>query len=609
MCGIVGFTGKYANRRAIVKKMQDRIIHRGPDGQNSYVEEGVALGHVRLSIIDIQGGIQPMQNEDGRLTVVFNGEIYNYRELQMELIAMGHHFRSCSDTEVLLHGYEAWGTKLMEHLRGMFAFVIWDRKQRKLFGARDFFGIKPLYYTLMGGELMFASEIKAFLDHPYFKKELNEERLADYMTFGCVPGTETMFKNVFKLAPGHYFEFENGVMTITQYYQAAFHPDREKSFEQFRDELEAVIGESIRAHEVADVEVGCFLSSGVDSSYVASQLARHKQINTYSVGFADARYDESADAAKLAEELHVANCRAIIDADDYFESLPKAQYYLDEPLGNPSANSLWHLCQLAGEDLKVVLSGEGADEMFGGYCVYQEPLALEKYQKLPLSFRRKLGNVAKGMPDFKGRNFLIRGSQTVEERYIGNSNVYKMGERERYLKKHYESRTPQYYTQPYYEKAINYDNITKMQFLDIHGWMVQEILLKADKMSMAHSLELRVPYLDRKIFDLACTIPTRYRVSKENTKLLFRAVAGKNLDQKTARRRKKAFPLPLGEWIRQDKYYGMIRDAFTSATAERFFETDQLVELLDNHRRGKRMCLSKIWIVYSFIVWYEQFFI
>ena len=184
-----------------------------------------------------------------------------------------------------------------------------------------------------------------------------------------------------------------------------------------------------------------------------------------------------------------------------------------------------------------------------------------------------------------------------------------MGERERYLKKHYESRTPQYYTQPYYEKAINYDNITKMQFLDIHGWMVQEILLKADKMSMAHSLELRVPYLDRKIFDLACTIPTRYRVSKENTKLLFRAVAGKNLDQKTARRRKKAFPLPLGEWIRQDKYYGMIRDAFTSATAERFFETDQLVELLDNHRRGKRMCLSKIWIVYSFIVWYEQFFI
>ncbi|MGN0203642.1 MAG: asparagine synthase (glutamine-hydrolyzing) [Coprococcus sp.] len=608
MCGIVGFTGKYADRREIVKKMQNRIIHRGPDGQNSYVDEGVALGHVRLSIIDIQGGIQPMQNEDGGLTVVFNGEIYNYRELQMELIAMGHHFRSRSDTEVLLHGYEAWGTELMDYLRGMFAFVIWDRKKQKLFGARDFFGIKPLYYTLMGGELMFASEIKAFLDHPLFKKELNEERLADYMTFGCVPGTETMFKNVFKLAPGHYFEFENGIMSITRYYQAAFHPDNEKSFNQMRDELEDRVRDSICAHEIADVEVGCFLSSGVDSSYVASQLAKHQKINTYSVGFASEKYDESSDAARIAEHLHVTNYRSIIDADDYFESLPKAQYYLDEPLGNPSANSLWHLCQLAGEDLKVVLSGEGADEMFGGYCVYQEPLALEKYQKLPLSLRRRLGETARKLPDFKGRNFLIRGSQTVEERYIGNSNVYKVGEREQYLKHHYEARTPQYYTKPYYEKAFAYDDITKMQYLDIHGWMVQEILLKADKMSMAHSLELRVPYLDREIFDLACTIPTKYRVSKANTKLLFRAAAGKELDPEIAERRKKAFPLPLGEWVRQNKYYEMIRDAFTSDTAYKFFEIDKLVELLDNHRRGKRMCLSKIWIVYSFIIWYDQFF-
>lgn len=610
MCGIVGYIGKTENHEAVIERMQERIAHRGPDGRSHYIDGDVVLGHVRLSIIDVNGGAQPMQNEDGTITIIYNGEIYNYQTLRKELIAKGHVFKTNCDTEVLVHGYEEYGADLLNKLRGMFTFVIWDQKKQKLFGARDFFGIKPFYYAMMKDTFMFASEIKAFMDHPAFVKELNEERLPDYMTFACIPGYDTMFKNVYKLAPGHYFEYENGEMKITKYYNVEFHPDNSKTFDEFVEEISDTVTESVEAHKIADVEVGCFLSSGVDSSYVACELAKIYDVKTYTVGFADHKYSEADDAKMLADEIGVENFPKIISADDYFGSFADVQYQLDEPLGNPSANNLYHVCQRAAQDLKVVLSGEGADEMFGGYNVYKEPLSVQGYQKvLPKGVRRGIAAVAKKMPDFKGRNYLIRGSKTIEERYIGNSNVYKVGERDRYLKKHYDSKPPQWFTKPFYDKVPEYDDITKMQYMDIHGWMVQEILLKADKMSMAHSLELRVPFLDKNIFALSSTIPTKFRVSKENTKLALRKAANKEMNSVSANRKKLAFPTPLPEWIREEKYYNIIKGYFTSDWAKKFFNTDLLVQLLEDHKAGKRFQVSKIWVVFSFLVWYEQYFV
>jgi len=610
MCGILGFIGQVDDKKSVIEEMEKRIAHRGPDGRSSYIDDDVALGHVRLSIIDLDNGAQPMFNEDRTKVLIFNGEIYNYQEIRKDLVEKGHIFSTHTDSEVLLHGYEEYGKDLLNKLRGMFTFVIWDNKKKKMFGARDFFGIKPFYYALMEDTFMFGSEIKCFMAHPKFKKELNEERLPDFLTFACIPGYDTMFKNVYKLAPGHYFEYENGKINIKKYYSVEFHEDRSKSYNQFVDEISDTFKKSVEAHKIADVEVGCFLSSGVDSSYVACELSKIQNVKTYTVGFADHNYSEADDAKVLADEIHVENYPRIISADDYFGSLADVQYQLDEPLGNPSANNLYHVCKRASEDLKVVLSGEGADEMFAGYNVYKEPLSVQKYQKtVPKFIRKGIAGVAKKLPDFKGRNFILRGSKTVEERYIGNSHVYKVGERDKYLKKHYDSKPPQWFTKPIYDQAKGYDDITKMQYMDIHGWMVQEILLKADKMSMAHSLELRVPFLDKEIFALSSTLPAEYKVSKQNTKLALRSAANREMNDISANRKKLAFPTPLPEWLKQDKYYNIIKGYFLGEPAKKFFNTELLVQLLEDHRAGKRFVVSKIWVVFSFLVWYEQYFV
>lgn len=609
MCGFVGFSSKCPNKEKIIKEMLGKIVHRGPDSNESYTDEDIAFGFARLSIIDLEGGTQPMTNEDDSLVLVFNGEIYNYQILREELLKAGHIFKTHTDSEVLLHGYEQYGAKLLTKLRGMFAFTIWDKKAKKLFGARDHFGIKPYYYAHMGNSLIFGSEIKSFLPHPEFKKELNEECLPNYLTFACVPGYDTFFKNVYKLPPAHYYEYQNNQMVITRYYTPEFKIDENKSYEEFVDEISKTFKESVSAHKIADVEVGCFLSSGVDSSYVACELSKLQKLKTYTIGFDDMRYSEAPDAKMLADEIHVENFERRITAEEYFANVGKVQYHLDEPLANPSANLLYFVSERAARDIKVVLSGEGADEMFGGYNVYKEPLSIMKYQKrVPKFLRNPAAAMAKRMPDFKGKNFVIRGSQPIEERYLGNSNVFKVGEREAILKKHYDVKPPQFYTKPFYDKVSHMDDIAKMQYMDIHVWMVQEILLKADKMSMAHSLELRVPFLDTQIWNVAKTIPTKFKVSEANTKLAMRSAANREINPISANRKKLAFPLPLPEWLKEDRYYELVKSYFTSETADKFFNVETITALLDNHRTGKSHCVAKIWAVFSFLVWYEQYF-
>ena len=607
MCGFVGFTNTKDNSNHIIEDMMDKIRHRGPDSGGKYTDEDIALGFRRLSIIDItESGDQPIYNEDRSKVLLFNGEIYNFRSIREELVAKGHIFTTKTDSEVLLHGYEEYGEKLLDKLRGMFAFVIWDTKTKELFGARDFFGIKPLYYAVMGDTFMFGSEIKAFLAHPDFKKELNETALENYLTFQYSPTNETFFKNVYKLPAAHCFKYKNGKLDVKRYWDISFNADEKPDMEEWVNRISDTFKNSVEAHKIADVEVGSFLSSGVDSSYVASVANVDK---TFTVGFGeDEKYNEIGWAKEFSQYIGKENISKVISPEEYWGNIKRIQYHMDEPLADPSCIALYFVCNKASEYVKVVLSGEGADEIFGGYNVYKEPLGSHAYKSLPRFIRRGIGNVASHLPQKRGVNFLVRNGKDLEERFIGNAYMFTPKDRKKLLKIKTNAPDPTVITAPFYDKVKDKDQITKMQYLDLHLWMTGDILLKADKMSMANSLELRVPFLDKKIMELAEQIPWRYRVSTENTKLAMRQAALRAAPPKTANKKKLGFPVPIRVWLKEDKYYGIVKDSFTSPAAEKFFNTNLLVKLLDEHREGKYDNSRKIWTVFIFLQWYAVYF-
>ncbi len=606
MCGICGFTGNPKDKEEILERMMNRIIHRGPDSGGKHISDGVALGFRRLSIIDLNNGNQPMYNEDGTLVVTFNGEIYNYKDLRKTLEEKGHVFSNNADTEVLLHGYEEYGKELVKKLRGMFAFVIWDTRTKTLFGARDHFGIKPFYYAPLGKDLAYGSEIKSILEHPSYEKQLNPEALENYLTFQYSVLPETFFKGIFKLPPAHYFTFKDGKMEIRRYFEPALEPDESLNYSETVDKIADTVQESVKAHMIADVEVGSFLSSGVDSSYVAASFHGDK---TFTVGFDYHKYNETEYAKELSSKINIENYSRIITTEEYWDVLPKIQYHMDEPLADPSAVALYFVSNTAAKHVKVALSGEGADEFFGGYNIYHEPFSLAGYRKLPLGLRKTLGRCAKALPfRFKGKNFLIRGSRSLEERFIGNAFMFTEEEREKLLKNptgHYDHRE---LTQSAYARMAGKDDVTKMQYIDINFWLIGDILLKADKMSMANSLEVRVPYLDVKVFDTARKLPTGFKISDSNTKVAFREAAHRCLPAFVAEKKKLGFPVPIRIWLKEEKYYNIIKAAFTGNAAESFFNTAEIVKLLDDHRAGKADNSRKIWTIYMFLVWYKEFF-
>lgn len=607
MCGIVGFVGARENAQTILQAMMDRIAHRGPDGQGQFLEGPVALGQRRLSIIDLDGGKQPMYNEDGSLVVVFNGEIYNFQALTAELQAAGHTFATRSDTEVLLHGYEEWGKGMLDRLRGMFTFALWDRKAETLFLARDHFGIKPLYYYQNEeGELLFGSEIKSFLDHPGFHKALNEDQLSLYLSYQYSPGEDTFFRGVKKLLPAHCLTWQGGEIKIERYWQPAFTPDDGPSLAEWEQAIADAMTESVAAHKIADVEVGSFLSSGVDSSYMA---ALAKVDKTFTVGFANKQYDETDFAKEFSAHIGVKNYAYRITPEEYWANLGRIQYHMDEPLADAASVALYFVNREAAKQVKVCLSGEGADEFFGGYNIYKEPFTVSWYDKLPLWLRRAVGAAASVLPPVPGVNFLVRRGRPLEERYIGNTNL--MGERrKRQLLKNYTGRIlPTDLSRPYFEQTRGQDAVTRMEYCDLNLWMVGDILLKADKMSMANSLELRVPFLDRKVFDLACRIPTSCKVSAAQTKIAMRGAAEKTIPPKTADKKKLGFPVPVRAWLREEKYAAILREAFATEAAKKFFNTAALNKMLDQHLSGKRDNWRQLWCVFIFLVWYDEYFV
>lgn len=613
MCGFAGYIHNYGtfDKEEVIHKMADRIKHRGPDDAHYYIDDGIALGFRRLSIIDLEGGRQPILNEDGSLVLLFNGEIYNYQELREELIKAGHVFTTKTDSETILHGYEEYGKKILDRLRGMFAFIIWNKNTKELFGARDIFGIKPFYYYKKGKEFMFGSEIKSFLSHPNFEKELDEDMIPLYLSYEYSPDERTIFKNVFKLPGAHCFTYKNGELKVERYYKIEYKIEDDKSLEYWEDAITKEFTESVSMHQIADVEVGCFLSSGVDSSYVVKEISKGtKKVKTFSVGYEEEKYSELPYAQDFSNVVGVPNIANKVSADEFFDAVPEIQYYMDEPLPNPSEIPLYFLAKNARRYVKVVLSGEGADELFGGYPMYLAGGHFDHYShKVPRPVRKVLGTVAKHCPNFKGKNFLVRGAMEPYQRFMRANYVFQSAERQKFLKRPIASKVPEEYSKRYFDDVSNLDEPTQLQYVDMHTWMIYDILLKADRMSMANSLELRVPFLDKKMLELSTRIPSRYRAANETTKIALRGAAIKQLPERTANKKKLGFPVPLNDWLREDKYYNKVKAAFQSDIAEKFFVTSELLKLLDDHKSGKALNMQKIWSFYTFILWYEQFFV
>jgi len=606
MCGFVGYINKEKDKTKVIKKMNDTIIHRGPDSEGFYTDETIALGFRRLSIIDLEGSNQPIYNEDDSKVIVFNGEIYNYQDLRKDLVEKGHKFKTNGDTEVILHGYEEYKEELFPMLRGMFAFIIYDKKTKEVVGVRDYFGIKPLYYYKDKDNFMFGSEIKSFLPNPKFKKEVNTNNLKMYLIFQYSIGEETFFKNVYKLMPGHYFKYKDGKLKIDKFFELSY--DRvDKGYDEYKKEMEEVINSSVDYHKISDVEVGSYLSGGVDSSYVVSVAKPDK---SFSIGFKKEGFDETVYAKELSEMLGIENYSTYMSSDEFFDILPTIQYHTDEPHANLSTVPLYFLSKEASKQVKVVLSGEGADEMFGGYNEYNEPTVAKIYMKLPLSLRKGISNLSNKLPYFKGRNFINKYAKEFCERYIGHAFVMDEKEANEILKDSLkDEKMIKDILYPYYKKVKDSDDLTKKMYIDMNFWLPNDILLKADKMSMANSLELRVPFLDKEVFNFSRKIPSKYLIKDGQTKYMFRDLAKEKLPEEWSKRRKLGFPVPFSLWIKEEKYYNKVKEMFNEKFVSNFFDKEVINNLLEEHYNNKKNNGRKIYNIYVFLIWYKKYFV
>lgn len=600
MCGINGIISKEKNKDKLIKEMNNRIIHRGPDAEGIYVDDYVALGQRRLSIIDIKGGDQPIYNEDKSVLIVYNGEVYNYKELKEEL--KEYKFTTNTDTEVILHGYEKWGHELLNKLRGMFAFAIYDKNKDEVFIARDQFGIKPLYYYKNNDVILFGSEIKSFLAHPKFIKELNKELLGPYLTFSFTPTDETFFRNVYRLPGGNYMTInvKNGDIKINRYFKVSFSSSKD-SFDEMVDKISNVMEDSTKHHLISDVEVGSFLSSGVDSSYLVS-LARPDK--TYTIGFDLAKYSEIDYAKDLTDKLKIKNISEKISKEEYMRAIPDVYYHMDEPTADGCAIAVYFLSRLASRDVKVVLSGEGADEFFGGYNSYDDNF----YTKLPLWLRKSFAGICKVLPKNKITRYIIRRGKSLDDSYVSINRTYYDDELKDVLNSDNYIKNRDI-TKDIYEEYKDYNKLDKMLAVDIRYWLSNNILTIVDKMTMAHSIESRVPFTDMEVFKISSMLPRKYKVSDGTTKVALRNAAKRVIPNDAYKKKKLGFPVPIREWIREDDFYNEIKNTFNTDIAKELFNNDYLLRILDEHKNRVKDNYRRIWAVYSFLKWYDEYFV
>lgn len=603
MCGFTGFFDNNSNKREIIQCMTNSIVHRGPDGEGFFVDETIAMGFRRLSIIDLDHGHQPLLNEDKTLVLNFNGEIYNYHALREALLQRGHVFTTQSDSEVILHGYEEYGEDVVHHLRGMFAFVIYNTQTHTLFAARDPFGIKPFYYAQQDNLFCYASEIKAILKHPSFIKQLNHHALLPYLSFQTSVLDETFFKDVFVLKPGHILRYDNHHVSLKAYHELIFQPHQTFTHEEVLNLLK----ESVEAHKIADVEVGSFLSSGVDSSFIASLSDVDK---TFTVGFEREGFNEGDDANALASLIQSEHHYKIINQDDFFNVLSDVQYYADEPHANLSAVPLYWLAQLASKHVKVVLSGEGADELFGGYDSYITTRKRQVANYCPHGLR---GLIAQGLHHlshvFPTLTSWEEAFRPISSTYIGQANIMNEKEAKRLLKTKYHSNlSNQSIVDEYGSKAKHEADVLYQMNVDMNVWLNKDILTKADKMTMAHSLELRVPFLDKHVWHCAQTMKMSQKIQGAKTKALFREVAEMVIPQAWAKRKKLGFMVPFRFWILEDEVKNKIETWFKKDFVGEFFHQDALLKLLHQHQKTQTEG-RKIYTILCFLIWYDRYFV
>jgi asparagine synthase (glutamine-hydrolysing) len=625
MCGLLAYFSTDAPRvtddvTSDVRGALHCLRHRGPDENEVWRDDRVVFGFNRLSFIDIEHSHQPMPYADGRYRIVFNGEIYNYVELREELAAQGATFATEGDTEAIVAGYHLWGEDVVHRLRGMFAFLIWDTQEQTVFGARDPFGIKPLFTTrLADGAIAFSSEKKALLEMlggSAAAGGVDGASLQHYLTLQYVPEPATLHRGIRRIESGTSFTVRGGELTTTRYFHPTFpvRPVAQDDQQALYDRIAEVLDDSVRVHMRADVTVGSFLSGGIDSTAIAALAKRYNpKLMTFTVGFEREGFSEIDVAAESARAIGVEHITRVVTPEEFAESIPLVVWYLDDPVADPALVPLWFVAREARKHVKVVLSGEGADELFGGYNIYREPLSLAAFERLPRGVRRALGALSARLPDgLRGKDLLRRGSIPLEQRYYGNARIFRDDELG-FLEKRDPDLSHVAVTAELYRRTreAGYDDVTAMQYVDLFTWLRGDILVKADKMTMANSLELRVPFLDPEVFAVAGTLPVDQRVTKETTKHALRRALEQIVPPHVLNRRKLGFPVPTRHWLAEN-LHDWARQVIEESQTDEWLDRRQVLWMLDEHRDNQRSgspvdYSRKLWTLLVFMVWHGVF--
>ncbi|MGV3282220.1 asparagine synthase (glutamine-hydrolyzing) [Corynebacterium sp. 11254D000AR] len=622
MCGLLSLLAANHNATDYVQAVEDGLPcmrHRGPDAAGTWHDDDAVFGFNRLSIIDLEHSHQPLRwgpaDAPDRYALTFNGEIYNYLELREELQAAGYTFNTEGDGEPIVVGYHHWGADVVNHLRGMFGIVIWDTQTKTMFAARDQFGIKPLYYATTEAGTVFASEMKSILamaETIGLDLSLDKRAIEHYVDLQYVPEPESLHANIRRVESGCTVTLKPGGEVVSdRYFRPTFPVQKvaKGDEQQLFDRIARALEDSVEKHMRADVTVGSFLSGGIDSTAIAALAKRHNEnLLTFTTGFEREGYSEVDVAAESAEAIGVEHIVKIVSPEEYADAVPKIMWYLDNPVADPSLVPLYFVAQEARKHVKVVLSGEGADELFGGYTIYKEPLSLAPFEKIPSPLRRGLGQLSRVLPEgMKGKSLLNRGSMTMEERYYGNARSFNFEQLQRVLpwaRREWDHREV---TAPIYAQSQDFDPVARMQHLDLFTWLRGDILVKADKMNMANSLELRVPFLDKEVFKVAETIPHDLKIAHGTTKYALRKALEQIVPPHVLHRKKLGFPVPMRHWLAGDELYGWAQDQINASQTEDIFNKKAVLEMLKEHRDGVSDHSRRLWTVLSFMIWHGIF--
>ncbi len=603
MCGHVFIYNKKGNiDKNLLEELTDKINHRGPDDTGYFTKDNVGFGFKRLSIIDLAHGHQPFNKNQN--TIIFNGEIYNHEELREDLIKKGYEFSTDSDTEVLLTSYIENKKEAVKNLRGMFAFVIYDEVTNTIFGARDHFGIKPLYYTENENYIAFSSEYKSLM--PLVEdKNVDNKSLQNYLSFQYVPNYKTMVDSIKKVPNGTCFTIENNEIKFEKYFEANFKHEKDIT----KEDVYNILNDSVKHHMISNVEVGTFLSGGIDSTIIASLASKiNPKIKSFSVGFEVDGYNELTVAKKTADALGIENIQIRVSQDDYIKALPKVIYSLDDPLADPSCVGIYFLSKEARKHVTVVLSGEGADEFFAGYNIYKEYNSVKPFLGLSNGVNETLNKIFTKLPELRGKNYLLRATTPLNKRYIGNAKIFENNEVKSIIKDYDVNNTYSNLLSGLYKdcEKKNYDYVTTMQDIDINTWLEGDILLKGDKMSMASSIELRVPFLDKEVFNVAKNLRLDQKISSKNTKVLLREAFKDVVPPHMVEKKKLGFPTPIRVWLK-DELGNYVRNTINNSKTDDLINKAYAINLLDEHIKGTKDNSRKVWTIFIFCLWHQIF--